>query len=498
MQGALLEPRVACLWAPHFPVQALRRSRPELAELPLAVTAGPSPRDEVIAVSAEAAAQGVRRGMTAAQARQRAREVVLKVAPAEVRGAAAEALADVAYSFSPRLRRGEEGEVWLDVGGVVPHWGGEETLARELERRCWRVGLEVRVGVASSGEVARVAARWGKGRRVVPPGGEASFLAPLPLAALSPPLALAAELARWGLQTAGQLAALARQEVALRLGREGVELHRLAAGQVAGVLVPDPPREEVREGTFWEEAITSLEPFLFVLHGLLSRLGQRLEMRGEGFGEVLLELALEGGGRWEVPVRLLAVTREVGAVLALARLALTAHPPNAPVEGVVVRVVPGRIRLVQGALFGPPQPAPGKLAHALARLAALVGAERVGAPAVRDTHRPDPWAVVPFAPPPAGEGGGPAPPPRRPVRRALRPPRPAQVTAVGSRPVVARVDGWGGTVVRCAGPYRVVGEWWSEEPFARDEYDVVTADGVVWRLVFDRLEGRWLADGVYD
>lgn len=68
----------------------------------------------------------------------------------------------------------------------------------------------------------------------------------------------------------------------------------------------------------------------------------------------------------------------------------------------------------------------------------------------------------------------------------------------GSRPVVARVGVLGGAVVRCAGPYRRGGEWWSEEPFAREEYDVATADGVVWRLAFDHRQGRWLADGVYD
>lgn len=43
--------RIASLWVPDFPLQALRRSTPELAEAPLAVAAGPLPRDEVVAVS---------------------------------------------------------------------------------------------------------------------------------------------------------------------------------------------------------------------------------------------------------------------------------------------------------------------------------------------------------------------------------------------------------------------------------------------------------------
>jgi len=35
--------RIASLWVPDFPLQALRRSTPELAETPLAIAAGRSP-----------------------------------------------------------------------------------------------------------------------------------------------------------------------------------------------------------------------------------------------------------------------------------------------------------------------------------------------------------------------------------------------------------------------------------------------------------------------
>lgn len=494
--------RVVCVRVPNFAVQALRRSRPELVETPLAVVTGLSPRDRVVAVSAEAVELGARVGLTSAQVRQLAPGVQVTVIPPEMVQAAGEALADVGRGLSPRLRRRAAGEVWLEVAGVVRLWGSEQRLAEEALRRCHRVGLQGCVGVAGSGEVARVAARMAAGVRerlvVVPPGGERDFLAPLPLRALDPPPALLAAVQRWGLTTAGEVAALAREEVAARLGREGVRLHRLAAGEGGEVFVPDPLPEELQEGVALECPLHSLEPFLFVLHGLLSRLAQRLEVRGEGFAEVFLKLGLEGAGRYEVPVRLVTVTREVAAVHAMVRLQLEAHPPGAPVEEVAARVVPGRLRLVQTSLFGPPQPAPGKLAQALARLAALAGAERVGAPVVRDSYRADRAGLVPFAPPPVAGGGEAARVERGPVLRVFRPAKEVQVITVGARPVVARLGGLGGVVARCAGPYRFVGEWWEEEPFIRDEYDVATVDGTVWRLAFDRIEKKWFADGLYD
>ncbi|MCS7183505.1 MAG: hypothetical protein NZ869_10405, partial [Thermoanaerobaculum sp.] len=78
------------------------------------------------------------------------------------------------------------------------------------------------------------------------------------------------------------------------------------------------------------------------------------------------------------------------------------------------------------------------------------------------------------------------------------PPRPARVTVAEGKPVAVRVGEQGGVVVAWAGPYRTQGAWWDENPFARDDFDVATADGVVWRVFYDRKTKRWFADGVYD
>jgi hypothetical protein len=54
-------------------------------------------------------------------------------------------------------------------------------------------------------------------------------------------------------------------------------------------------------------------------------------------------------------------------------------------------------------------------------------------------------------------------------------------------------------VVRCAGPWRITGGWWSpEERFAFDQFDVQCEDGVVVRLRFDHVRREWQIDAVYD
>ena len=83
--------------------------------------------------------------------------------------------------------------------------------------------------------------------------------------------------------------------------------------------------------------------------------------------------------------------------------------------------------------------------------------------------------------------------------RRLRPPRPVGVEVADGRPVRV-TDPAAGTlaVVTSAGPWRISGDWWDVDVWARDEWDVALTDQTVWRLAHDRLTNHWFLDGVYD
>jgi protein ImuB len=49
-----------------------------------------------------------------------------------------------------------------------------------------------------------------------------------------------------------------------------------------------------------------------------------------------------------------------------------------------------------------------------------------------------------------------------------------------------------------AGPWRVQGEWWRDDPLHRDYYDVQLSDGAVYRIFYDPPRQGWFVDGVYD
>ena len=83
----------------------------------------------------------------------------------------------------------------------------------------------------------------------------------------------------------------------------------------------------------------------FVLRGLLSRLCERLRVRGLACGSLDLGLHLasgwDGGGHDARRIGMAAPTRDIRVLLRLVCLDLEQHPPRAPIEAVSL-LAPGR------------------------------------------------------------------------------------------------------------------------------------------------------------
>lgn len=492
-------PRIACLLVPDFAIAAVCRSDPELAGRPLVLAETSAPHARVLAASRAARAAGVRTGHTLAQARAVAAGLTVRRRNPAAEGCAAQALGDVAASVSDRLEIAADGTVFLDAGGVRHLATSERALATALVARAAKVGLEARAGLGGSMIVARLAAlHTADGVEVVPAGTERGFLAPLPLRCLAADAAIVATLERWGVRRLGELARLPLAEVATRLGPPGAALVRTARGEDERPLAPQVRADRVEETISLEYTLDALEPLLFVLRGLLERIIARVGLDGVGCARLGLALHLDDRSRDAREIALAAPTRDVRTLLGCLRVELEARPPRAAIARVQVSAVAETVRALQLGLFTPPGPSPERLATTLARLAVLCGADRVGSPAVVDTHRPTAAATAPFVLPP--RDALPVPPgvPGRLVVRALRPPRPIEVFSDRGRPDFVRGMGLGGRVVGAAGPWRLAGEWWRADAYARDYYDLELSDGGVYRCYRDGASERWFVDGVYD
>jgi hypothetical protein len=89
--------------------------------------------------------------------------------------------------------------------------------------------------------------------------------------------------------------------------------------------------------------------------------------------------------------------------------------------------------------------------------------------------------------------------------RLFRPPLIAGVSVREAKPVhlhcLDRED-IAGEIVWTAGPWRSSGDWSEQEGWSREEWDIaVPSDNeqlVLYRLVQDRLSGKWFVEGMYD
>jgi len=509
-------PRIACVLIPLFPLAARLRSEPDLKGEAAAVFEGNGHAARVVAATRPARKAGVRAGQTLLEARALLPDLMARGRDCESERAAQEALLEVADSFSPRVEDAGEGVIFFDAEGLDPHFEirnskFEFSLGQDVIAAVEKAGLPARVGVAASKLAARVAAELPESPSVVAEGEEARFLGPLPLARLAPELTIAATLESWGIRSIGDFARLPEGEIASRLGEAGRALHARARGVDLHPLEPRLQPLCFSEGMDLEWPLATIEPFLFLGNAALERLVQRLETQALACVRLEIALRLDPDGHDSRAIALPAPTRDVKTLLTLMRLELESRPPGALVTGFTFTARPDKPRRAQLSLFGPAALSPDRLATTIARLAALLGAERVGSPRAVDGHRPERFTEAPYAPPP---------PPNiaRPPRggrgllavRVLRPPVPLEVITEGDAgrlrllSLKSLQDGGGphpeiqGTVRIAAGPWSLEEGWWSEAPASRDYWDVELSEGGLYRVYRDRNSSDWFADGIYD
>ncbi|HEU4565041.1 MAG TPA: hypothetical protein VFS05_10350 [Gemmatimonadaceae bacterium] len=471
------------------------------------------------AVSRAATRRGVRAEMTVTEARARCAELELHdwddVAIARALDAVTAALLAASPQVTPAA--GMPGTWWVGATGFE-RAGGERAIIRSLLSIVRRWHPEARAAVADSC-VAAYAATWGvEGRRaggvVVPPGTDAAYLAPAPLALVPMDEEMRETLAALGMRTAGALAALEAGDVERRWGEAGLAAWRLARGEDRRRPVlarAESPRSvEVELASPAETA----EPVLFFLGPCLERLARGLVADGRAAAAVAITLTLDGA-RSALPsgVHAHTVTREVRLPRPVARVGplrehcralLDTWSITAPIWGVGV-AIPATAPLSgeQGDLLDTSWRDPQAADAAFARLRSELGAGVVVRAAERDAHRLDRAGVWVDA---LGDDALAAPlAPHRPdaativatpAFRLLDPPEAIEVEHADGAPCALWWRGRRLTIECAVGPERLSGEWWAEG-YARDYWRCEGGEGDLL-LFHDAGEDGWYVQGWYD
>jgi len=438
-------------------------------------------------------------------------------------------LTEFAYGFSPIVEEVRAGTVVIDVEGCELLFGSPYQLAKEVSERAKKSrtegGLEslVSVAIAANPDAAIHAATYLQGITYVSPGEELTCLGEFPIERLDYSLInlekkvvdeILETLKLWGVRSFADLASLPVAGVSERMGQTGIKLQQLAAGKTERHLKVKQPAPVFAHSLELEHAITELEPLSFIFARLLHQLCAALNAYALATNEVCVVLQLENQTAHERKLSLPHPMRDHKVLLKLLLLDTEMHSPQAAVRSVSIACEPVKPRVLQSVLFVPLAPAPDKLELTLARLAKLVGEENIGSPTVLDTHRPDAFSMKRFTLTTKSE-------PRKQRKignrqspigneqclgfRMFRPPLRAIVQADQGWPT--QVSAWGkqrsvyGKVVNVAGPWRTTGDWWRDDRWARDEWDVTlerSGQQTLYRIYRELKTETWFVEGNYD
>ncbi|WP_133800381.1 DNA polymerase Y family protein [Kribbella caucasensis] len=539
--------RTMVVWVPDWPVTAAAVTAGHPPNAPVAVLA----KGRVLASSAAARAEGVRRGLRARDAQARCPElVVLKYDPV-IDARAFDPVVGCLEALIPGIQVIRPGMCALKARGPSRFYGSEPAAAEKLLDRLETYDVPGgRVGIADGPFAAEQAARAAPDHtrvHVVPPGGSAEFLAPITVDALEQP-ELTDLLRRLGLRSLGAFARLPATEVLARFGPDGAFAHRLARGaDDRQVVARQAPPELARQLDF-EPAVDRVDQVAFAVRAVADELVGRLATLGLVCTTFRIEVGTEAGRiherewlhprwfsaadvvdrvRWQLQGNGTATSELASPVVKLRLIPEQVDPVGAHVDG-----------LWGG---GPDE----RIHRALSRVQSMLGHGAVVSPVIgggrgyADRQTLIPWGNPPTparpsdAPWPgslpatfgtsAGSGmsagsGAPNQWPT-PVPTTVYPvPFPARVLAADGRPVsVSARSVLSGepagfrldpapqvadsnklhSIIAWAGPWPVEERWWDEDTTNRlARFQFVTADGRAWLFVVR--SNHWQLEAAYD
>lgn len=506
-------PRLLVLHVPDWSVRAQARAAKVAESAPIALVA----KGAVTACSLAARAEGVRVGMRQREAQGRCPELrILREDPA-IAVRAFEPILTALEQALPGWHPLSPGAAAIRARGPARYYGSELAAARTVAGIvAEHGGADARVGVAAGLFAAELAAHavTTETVRIVPSDSTATFLGPLPVAALGDP-ELAALLPRLGIRTLSAFAALEPGDVAARFGPLGARLHALARGRDLRPATPRIPPRDIDATVDFEPAVERVDEIAFGVRAACDDFVR--ELLGARLVCTALRVELHGD-RGECDERVWLHPRSFSAAEVVDRVRWQLQATETLRSAVVrVRVSPEAVDPVhvhESGLWGTGPD--GRVHSALSRVQGMLGHRGVLVPRLTGGRRPSdrqtlvPWgdrAVIARERAHPWPGALPDPPPAT----VYEVPRPLRVEDVhgrtvtvddrglvsGAPAVIVSQTGTRRELTAWAGPWPLEERWWDPAAVrAVHRVQVVDASGCAWLLVLDA-EGWW-AEGRYD
>jgi protein ImuB len=488
----------------------------------LAITGAGGPR--IAALNEAAEAFGLMLGEPLADARAKAGHVQTRAIDAAADDAALRHLALWATRYTPTASSwGEENGAdgfFLDIAGAAHLFGGEERLLADLSCRLEKnFGLPARLAIADTPGMAWALARFARASSpVLPSGGEAQALAPLPVEALRLTADTCRALRRLGFKTIGTLLDKPRAPFAARFPAELLRRIDQALGRIEEPLVPIVAPPVYHTLRYLLEPLLTQEAIVALASRLMHMLMHVLTRDDVGARALRLSLYRVDGAVETIDIGLTLPTRNVAHIVRLIDLKLeklaAAEDAGFGFEAVGLAVTRAEtLAALQNELIAEDSVA----TNGAERCAVLVDTlrQRLGPHSVRSfepiaSHLPERAEVLR---PVTAEASAAWPEPEQKPRPLLLLPRaePTEVMALipDGPPRRFRWRGVTYEVTGSEGPERIASEWWRQpdghrapEP-TRDYYLVEDSSGHRFWLYREGLyerettTARWFVHGLF-
>ena len=488
----------AVIWCRDFRLQALKRRGGR--DFPVALVDDSQRQSIVLCCNALAARSGVAPGMPSVQALARCAALRVERPSEASELVAARFLLEMALAWVPGIEETAPGILTLDLS-TQPASDWIESAYR-LRDRLARLGLEVVVGLGETPALARIAAQAALHEEAevwqLEPAARLAQLDRLPVLVAEGSAKLREKLQLWGLVTLGSFARLQREEVAARLGDEGVELWLRLTGRLRRPLSLAKLEELFEEHHDFEYEVHDREPLFFLLRRFIGSLAGRVAATGRGVAAVHWLVSFADGTCQGRRVALPEPSLDEEVLFRLASGPIEGLEMKAAVTGLRLRFEPSDPVAMQRALFGKGLRNRHLHGETLTRMRKIVGPDRIGSPRRIDTHRPGVCERSPLAAELVeADGPSPGPPVTGPTLRRYPLACRTNVQLRDGKPLRVESARLTGVVIEAHGPWKSGGDWWHRgQSWERSEWDVDLLNHGLFRLV--ETPGGWSLEGYYD
>jgi protein ImuB len=495
--------RFVSIWFPHLAADWFCLRKPELKNIPFALTAPSHGRTIITAANPLAQKKGIIPGMVLADARAILPSLKNFDNKPQLEPQLLQRIAEWCIRFTPLAAPDPLGGIILDASGCSHLWGGDEAYVMDMKKRLMKRGYVAQAAMANTIGAAWAITRFGKAL-VVQKENELQELELLPPEALRINEDTVARLHKLGLHQIRDLLSIPQSALRRRFGSEIVlRLNQLLGNEeefIQPIYAPEPYQERLP----CPEPIVRIEGIEIALQRLLLQLCTRLQKEGKGLRAAFFRGYRVDSKTVGIQINTSSPSHNVDHLFHLFQMKLSTIEPDLGIELFLLEatMVEDYITKQDGFWKQNNGLNDQRITELIDRLSVKFGADIIHRYLPDEHHWPERSfkKATSLVEPPLTKWNITNP---RPLH-LLSPPERIEVAAPipDYPPMLFRYKGKVHNIIKADGPERIEQEWWIQEGEHRDYFAVEDEEGSRYWLFReghydDQGNARWWLHGIF-